>query len=85
MTEETKGRFELEKVIVTGDEDNNKRREEHIAYSESRQELIDMASKLPLKGGRYRHEWYAILELDDNDEIVDHSYEMFADDLRRKR
>lgn len=85
MTEEGKGRFELEKVIVTGEEFNSKRREEHIAYSNDFSELMEKATTLPLKGGRYRHEWFAIIELDENGEIIDHAYEMFADDWRRKK
>lgn len=82
--EETQTKYQLEKVIVIGEEGSSKRREEHIAYSENYYELIDMASKLPLKGGRYLSEWFAILELDENDEIVDHAYTMFAEDHHRK-
>lgn len=84
MAEEKKGRFELEKVIVTGDEDNNKRREEHIAYSDDYSELMGMATTLPLTGARYRREWYAILEIDEYGDITPQD-EIFADDWRRKR
>jgi len=77
-------KFELEKVITTGHLEDGYRTEEHIAFSECRQELIQMAAKLPLKGGRYRAEWFSILELDENGDIIDYFYTMFADDPRRR-
>jgi len=77
-------KYELEKVIVTGEEFNSIRREEHIAYSDNYDELMEMAKTLPLKGSRHRREWFALLEIDEHGDITPQD-EIFADDWRRRK
>lgn len=75
-------RYELEKVIVKGDEWENYRTETTIAESDSIQELLDISKTVKLKGNKYRHEHLAIIELDEYGDIVDYVKIIYAKDRK---